>query len=142
MFPDLLRSLGVLDSLDHRRVVGSIGEVDASGELGSEGGKSRVVGDVAGGEDEGCWFPVKGRELVLESEMEGVVSGDVTGSSGSATVLGEGTSAGKRGRKGVSGVKKGREGGLNSRARLELTSWSRRRQDSCSFRGSRWNTRR
>ena len=112
MLEDHLVGLGVLDSLDHGRVVASIGEVDASGELRSEGSESRIVGDVAGGEDERCWLPVEGGEFVLESEMERVVSGDVTSSSSSTTVLGEGTSEGRERKEGVSGEgrKRGREG--------------------------------
>ena len=95
VLPNFLLGSRMSDSLDHGRMVGGVGKVDKSGDPPSESGESRIVGDVAGGEDESRFLPVQVGELVLESEMEGVVSGDVTSSSSSASVLAESLSVEK-----------------------------------------------
>lgn len=87
---DHLFNAGVLDALDHGGVVHGVGEDDTVGQLLGEGAEGGVVGDIAGGEDEGGGLVMEGGELVLEGEMHGTVTGDVAGTSGTGAVLAEG----------------------------------------------------
>lgn len=87
---DHLFDAGVFDALDHGSVVHGVGEDNTVGQLLGEGAKGGVVGDIAGGEDEGGGFVVEGGEFVFESEMHGTVTGDVAGTSGAGAVLAEG----------------------------------------------------
>jgi hypothetical protein len=134
---DLLLRARVPDTLNHGGMVGRIGEVDAAGKLRAKSSEGGVVGDVARGEDESSFFAVEGGELVLEGKVDRGVSGDVSGTSSSGSVLGESTPSRQI------------EGGESATSRTEveedekkqLTSSSRRQRRSCSCPGSRSNTR-
>jgi hypothetical protein len=65
VLPNDLLGLGVRNTLNHRGVVGGIGEDDATRKLGTKGSEASVVGDVARRKDKGCLLAVKGGELVL-----------------------------------------------------------------------------
>lgn len=68
-------------------MVERVGEDDTRREGSTEGAKSGIVGDVAGGENECRFFSVKLREFTFEREVKGTVACDVAGSSSSGTVL-------------------------------------------------------
>lgn len=87
---DHLFDTRVFDALDHGGVVHGVGEDDTVGQLLGKGAEGGVVGDIAGGEDEGGGLVVEGGEFVLEGEMHGTVTGNVAGTSGTGAVLAEG----------------------------------------------------
>lgn len=91
VFPDDLLRARVTNALDHGGMVGRVGEVDATGELGAESGEGGVVGDIAGREDESSGLAVESGQLLLEVEVPGTVTGDVPGTTSTVTVLVQGT---------------------------------------------------
>ncbi len=87
MFEDVDRGLAaVLDADDHGVVVLGVGE-DVPIRQGIQDGAQRgLVGDVAGGEEEGGILAVQVRELFLEGDVEGRGAGDVAGAAGAGAV--------------------------------------------------------
>lgn len=77
----------VAHSLDHRGVVHSVGEEDATRELGAECRESGIVGDVAGRKDESGVLSMEFCKFLLERQMHSTVAGDVTGASSTVTIL-------------------------------------------------------
>ena len=55
------------DALDHRGVVGAVGQDDAVGQFGAERGERGIISDVAGCEDEGSFLGME----ICESGFEG-----------------------------------------------------------------------
>lgn len=78
------------DPLDHTGVVALVGKDDAPGQLGTERGERGVVGNIAGGKDQGGRLAVQRGEFVFEREVHGTVPSDVSGTprAGSVAVQG------------------------------------------------------
>ena len=77
----------VADAGDHRRVVQRIREYDRAGHLARQGRQSRIICDIARGEDQ-CGFAamqIGDLELELELEMEMIVARDVAGAARTGT---------------------------------------------------------
>lgn len=87
VLPNNLLRARVTDALDHRGMVGRVGEVYTTREFGPESGEGSIVGHIAGREDESGGLAVEGGQLLLEIEMPGTVTGDVPGTSSTVTVL-------------------------------------------------------
>ena len=89
VFEDMFGSSAVPDALDHTRMVPGVGEDLAPGQLGGEGEQGRVVGHVAGGEDQGGLLLVQRRNLCLQIFVEERITRDVSGSSSPNPIVGD-----------------------------------------------------
>ena len=87
VFEDNLACLRVADTLDHRRVVHTVGEDDATGHLAAERRECRIVGDVARAENERRGLAVERSEFLLESKMHLTVTSNVAGPTGTRAVF-------------------------------------------------------
>merc|ERR1719341_1464718 len=67
---DVLGHTGVLDPLDHAGMVTSVTEDLTTRQLACQGEEGGVVGDVAGGEDQGGFLVVQGGQLRLQLLVE------------------------------------------------------------------------
>ncbi len=76
---DALLRAGEPDALDHRGVVGGVRQHEAVGKALRERGQRRLVGHVAGGEDQRRLLAVPAGQLLLQEDMVVVGAGDVAG---------------------------------------------------------------
>src|ERR1700730_12949636 len=67
------------------RAVEGIGKNHHARQFARQGGQCRVIGDIAGGEDQRRLAAVQIGELALEQQMHMAVAGDVAGSAGART---------------------------------------------------------
>jgi hypothetical protein len=68
-------------------MVHSVGEEDATRELGTECRESGIVGDVAGREDESGVLFMEVCKFLFERQMHSTVAGDVAGAASTMTIL-------------------------------------------------------
>jgi len=87
MTEDHLLDTRVLNTLDHGSVVHGIGQDDTVGQLLGQSTQSRIVGNIARGEDQSRGLVVQGSQFILESQMKSAVSGNVAGTTGTGTIL-------------------------------------------------------
>ena len=87
VFEDMFRCSTVSYPLDHTGMVPRITEYFTPRQLGGQREEGRVVGHVAGGEDQCRVFLVEGGDLGLQVLMEHGVAGDVPGSASSNTMI-------------------------------------------------------
>ena len=80
--PDAFLAAGVADALDHRGVVGGVGEDDRAGQPGAERRERSPVRDVAGGEEQRRLLAVQVGEFALEQHVVVGGAGDVAGAAG------------------------------------------------------------
>ncbi len=90
MLVDDLLGTGVLDTLNHGGVVGSIGENDTVGQLRAQNGKSSVIGGVARSKDEGSILAMKLSNGLLDGLDVSIVAGNVTCTTSASAVLVQG----------------------------------------------------
>ena len=96
---DDLLGTRVTDTLDHRRVVHRVGEVDAAGEFRTECGQSSIVCDVAGRKDQSSLLAVEISELLLESQMHSTIAGNIASTASTVSVLVESPTEMRKSRK-------------------------------------------
>jgi hypothetical protein len=79
---DVLLGAAVADAGDHRGVIEGIGEHHHTRQLTRQGRQRRIIGDIAGGEDQRRLAAVQIGKFALEQQMHMVVAGDVADSAG------------------------------------------------------------
>ena len=81
VLPDDAVALGITDAFDHRGMVQRVGEDDHARDLLAERAQRRPVGDITGGEDQGCFLAVQVGKLALEQDMVVTGARDIPGAS-------------------------------------------------------------
>jgi hypothetical protein len=82
---DVLLGAAVADAGDHRGVIEGIGEHHHARQLTRQGRQCRIIGDIAGGEDQRRVAAVQIGELALAQHMHMAVAGDVARAAGAGT---------------------------------------------------------
>jgi len=90
----MLLNAGSADALDHRGVVLRIGEDDAARQQPGQRAQGRLVGDVAGGEEQGGRLAVPVGQLALQEDVVVVGAGDIARAPRAGAALGEGADHG------------------------------------------------
>lgn len=74
------------NALDHGSMVQAVAQDDAVGQFASQGSEGGIVGDIAGGEDEGSLFAVQVGQALFESDGMLVVTRDVSCTASTSTI--------------------------------------------------------
>ncbi len=85
---DLPLAAGLANAFDHRIVVERIGKNEAVGNELCDGRNAGLVGDVARGEEQGCFLAVEVGKFMLELHQGMMGAGDVAGASGAGADAG------------------------------------------------------
>jgi len=87
VLPDDFLGTRVTDTLNHGRVIGRIGKVDAARQLRAERGEGGVIRHIARRKYERGWLAMKSSHFFLEVNVPGAIASNVTRAASPVTIF-------------------------------------------------------
>ena len=84
---DVFLGTGTADALDHRGMVVGVGEDDAVRQIATEGRQGCLVGNIAGGKDQGIFLAMEVGKLAFQHVVIAGGAADVAGTTGTGASL-------------------------------------------------------